>query len=237
MISLCNSNPKERNRNMPKVSQFYIEQKRQLIVDAAFNVCQRKTVCTVTMQDIINESGLSQGGIYRFYSNIDEILADVLDKIRKDASVNDKIDEIFSKYHGSNEMYHQLFLFMASSMKKNLYPYYKIELEYYILVTNFPERAKRIYTRKQYPFFFKHMIDLLVPYLSEEIKEGRIHPIITLKEFFDYACSTYDGILKRALATNGYEENVKGNKEYVYDFDELFHTMYLASCYLLGIEI
>ena len=63
---------------MPKVSPEYIASKKRLITDAAYQLCLEKTVSTVTMQDIINRTGLSQGGIYRFYRDIDEIFADML---------------------------------------------------------------------------------------------------------------------------------------------------------------
>ena len=63
---------------MPKVTDEYITNKKKKIVDACYNVCLRKPVQMVTMSDVIEKSGLSQGGIYRFYSNLDEILCDVI---------------------------------------------------------------------------------------------------------------------------------------------------------------
>ena len=68
---------------MPKVTQEYIENKKRMIVEATYELCREKTVSTVTMQDIINRTGLSQGGIYRFYKDIDEILGDMLADMRK----------------------------------------------------------------------------------------------------------------------------------------------------------
>ena len=52
---------------MPRVSEEYFEKKKQMIVDAAYSVCLRKPVEMVTMSDVIEEAGLSLGGIYRFY--------------------------------------------------------------------------------------------------------------------------------------------------------------------------
>ncbi len=49
---------------MPKVTQEYIENKKKFIADAAYRVCLRKPVEMVTMMDVIEETGLSQGGIY-----------------------------------------------------------------------------------------------------------------------------------------------------------------------------
>ena len=49
---------------MPKVSDAYFEKKRNEILDAAYAVAMEKPVYTVSMRDIIQRSGLSQGGIY-----------------------------------------------------------------------------------------------------------------------------------------------------------------------------
>lgn len=67
---------------MPKVTEKYIADKKKRITDAAYELCLQKTVSTVTMQDIIDRVGLSQGGIYRFYKDIDEIFADMIRQMR-----------------------------------------------------------------------------------------------------------------------------------------------------------
>ena len=52
---------------MPKVTQEYIDNKRKMIVDSAYQVCLRKPVEMVTISDVIAETGMSQGAIYRYY--------------------------------------------------------------------------------------------------------------------------------------------------------------------------
>ena len=68
---------------MPKVTQEYIDNKKKFIVDAAYQVCLRKPVEMVTMMDVIEETGLSQGGIYRFYKDLDDIKALIKIKTQK----------------------------------------------------------------------------------------------------------------------------------------------------------
>ena len=75
---------------MPKVTEEYIQNKKNKIIDAAYKLCLRQTVSTVTMQDIINETGLSQGGIYRFYKDIDDIFSDMILYLRQKESIKDK---------------------------------------------------------------------------------------------------------------------------------------------------
>ena len=66
---------------MARVSEEYYRLRKAEIVEAAMKVCGKKTVSSITMQDIIDATGFSQGAIYRYYTNIDEILADLLSRI------------------------------------------------------------------------------------------------------------------------------------------------------------
>ncbi len=63
---------------MPKVNEAYISEKKQVILDATFRICMRKPVYQVTMKDVIKETGMSQGGIYRYYANFYDILFGLL---------------------------------------------------------------------------------------------------------------------------------------------------------------
>ena len=55
---------------MPKVKNEYLENKRNEILDAAFAVCKRKPAYDITMTDIVSETGMSQGGVYKYFNNI-----------------------------------------------------------------------------------------------------------------------------------------------------------------------
>ena len=241
---------------MPKVTPEYVEKKKEIIVDAALSACKRKTLSSLTMQDIIDESGLSQGGIYRFYSNIDEILAGLLDKVRAKPIFDDLSANIFGKYMADYEAakaiadkeasfaarrilikdaigdYHRM---MSESMIKYLFPYLKIEFEYNILITDYPERAKRIYSAVTRPYAFTRLMNSVAGILYNEVSEGSITPLVSLEDYFEFNCAVYDGILKSALSRNCYERNVKDNPEYIYDIEARFKTMYKTSCYLLGL--
>lgn len=53
-------------------------EKRELILEHAKNVFIRKGFSQVTMKDIIEESNISRGGIYLYFSSIDEIFVEVV---------------------------------------------------------------------------------------------------------------------------------------------------------------
>ena len=81
-------------KNMPKVTQEYLEKKKEMIVEAAYQVCLKKPVEMVTISDVIAETGMSMGAIYRYYDGLDDILADMLKKIRKDYDYYGRIEKL-----------------------------------------------------------------------------------------------------------------------------------------------
>ena len=131
---------------MPKVSEEYILNKKKMITDAAYELCLEKTVSTVTMQDIINRTGLSQGGIYRFYRDIDEVFADMLVAMRERVSIKAKVDEIFEreKELPAGEITNQIFEMLAEFMTEELMGVEKVDFELSVLAMNAPERVEKI---------------------------------------------------------------------------------------------
>jgi AcrR family transcriptional regulator len=65
---------------MPKVTEAYMEARRQQIVDAAWACFARKGYHETTMQDICQESDLSPGAIYRYFASKEAIRTAVWDR-------------------------------------------------------------------------------------------------------------------------------------------------------------
>jgi AcrR family transcriptional regulator len=67
----------------PKVTDMYKQQKKQLILEAAKKAFFRRGYELTTMKDIVDESGLSRGGVYLYFSSTEEIFLEIL-------KINDK---------------------------------------------------------------------------------------------------------------------------------------------------
>ncbi|HJN87479.1 MAG: TetR/AcrR family transcriptional regulator [Dehalococcoidia bacterium] len=59
---------------MPKVSEQYLDERRQHILGAATACFARQGFHRTTMQDIYNECGLSPGAVYNYFSSKDDII-------------------------------------------------------------------------------------------------------------------------------------------------------------------
>jgi TetR/AcrR family transcriptional regulator, transcriptional repressor of aconitase len=60
---------------MPRVSQSYLDSRRRQIMDAAITCFARRGFDQATMQDIVAETGLSAGAIYRYFRSKEDIVA------------------------------------------------------------------------------------------------------------------------------------------------------------------
>lgn len=75
-------------KGVSKISRPHNERQRKTktrkILDAARLVFCRKGFLAVTMQDIIDECGISRGGIYIYFSSVDEIFLEVMTQRNKE---------------------------------------------------------------------------------------------------------------------------------------------------------
>lgn len=80
----------------PKITEAHRESKRKEILDAAVRVFIRQGYRNTTMKDVVEESGLSRGGVYLYFSSTEEMLLAVIEDIDRE---NDKqIDELLAQY-------------------------------------------------------------------------------------------------------------------------------------------
>jgi TetR/AcrR family transcriptional regulator, transcriptional repressor of aconitase len=77
---------------MPRVSDEHLEMRRDQILDAARICFSRKGFHQSSMQDVIRESGLSAGAIYRYFKSKDEIIAALA--TRTASSFDDVFEEL-----------------------------------------------------------------------------------------------------------------------------------------------
>jgi TetR/AcrR family transcriptional regulator, transcriptional repressor of aconitase len=60
---------------MPRVAESYLQSRRRQIMDAAIRCFAREGFHRTTMQDIVGETGLSAGAIYRYFRAKEDIVA------------------------------------------------------------------------------------------------------------------------------------------------------------------
>lgn len=219
---------------MPKVSKEYFDNKRKIILDAALKVFSKKPSYTVSMKDIIKESKLSHGGVYKYYSNIDDIIISLIN--RDKILVNPK-DIINENYNNPKKVIFEFLKEFTNYFFKYKKEYGKIFFELYPILINDKQRLKR-YANKTNSitnpsYWFKELLD----YLEEKTKTKYFNPVADSLLIYFQITGIMREIGMELILTRYY--NKKG--EYKIDLetklDDLVETIYKTILFLMGSKI
>lgn len=222
---------------MPKVTEEYIINKKKRITDAAYELCLQKTVSTVTMQDIIDKTGFSQGGIYRFYKDIDEIFSDMIRQMRKRVSIKEKIDEILALKDvlPPREITDRLFRMLADFMERELMGIEKIDFELSVLAMNMPQRIEKILGGLPEVGNMEYLTMRTMEYFKEQTAFGRIHPSVSAEELLAFISSAYGGIQMTCIVNNCYRHE-RNPLAALYQPRGLLQTLAQTVNHLIGVD-
>ncbi|MCR4813362.1 MAG: TetR/AcrR family transcriptional regulator [Lachnospiraceae bacterium] len=217
---------------MPKVTPEYIEQKKQMIVEAAYNVCLRKPVDTVTISDVIAETGMSMGAIYRYYDGLDEILTDMVKKVRTDYGAYDRIMSLANETDGSfEENVYRIYDVMADVMEEHLMDIQKINFDFGVMAINNPERMKRILSGVEGQGNLEKIGLDLLPKLMEGAGKLGYRMKCTPEELMLFLSSSTTGIEKLCILSSCYGTGIPGKEVKP---RPLFHTLAKSVILLCG---
>ena len=190
---------------MPKVTPEYTENKKKMIVDAAYNVCLRKPAEMVTISDVIAETGLSQGAIYRYYNGLDDIFSDMVSRMRKEYDIITPMEELIKNDYSFEEITFKIFDILAEAMKKHLLDVQKINFDLGVIAINEPERAARIMSGLTAPGNMEYLKKSVPGIINAALQNGyKMH--ITPEELGLYISSSYTGIEKFCILNACYRD-------------------------------
>ncbi|MDR0839816.1 MAG: TetR/AcrR family transcriptional regulator [Christensenellaceae bacterium] len=195
---------------MPKVNDVYFEEKRKQILDAAFRACMNKPLYEVTMKDIIEETGFSQGGIYRYYNNIHEIFFALVDRKTKDNCLREKTDEILE--YGVPEqimagLIELIFLDTVGDVGKILF-------ELSVTFANDPELYANFCEQVKITADEAYLFEKSAAFVAAKIEDGYFEPIAPISDVLALLVATIDGIKRDVIMTKYYKI-----KSYMPEFD------------------
>ena len=218
---------------MPKVSKEYLANKRQDIIDAAYSVCLRKPISSVTMTDIINETGLSQGGIYRFFDNLDDILRAMIGNMRKEYGIIEDTDNLFERCEEMSvkEFSKAICDMLADRMEKTLTTILKINYDLSVLAINEPKRVEKMIEGLEPESNMGHLTMATVELFTKKIKSGEIKPRVDAQNLMQFITCAYAGIERNCIISNCYDS---GPMKVKYEPKPMFDTLADTIAYLLG---
>ena len=217
---------------MPKVTEEYMESKRSMIVDCAYRVCLRKPVEMVTISDVISETGMSQGAIYRYYNGLDEILSDMVTKMRSSYNIIETLEKILSNKKATlDEMVYQVCDCLAEAMESHLMDIQKINFDLGVIAINEPSRAAKIMENIKGSGNLEYLGSNALPRLIKGAFENKYKPVASPEEIGQFISASYTGIEKFCIMSHCYGTGASGHKA---DAKKLFGTLADTIIMLLG---
>ena len=219
---------------MPRVSEEYLQNKKKEIVDAAYRVCVRKPITSMEMKDVIAETGFSHGVVYRYYKDLDDVLADLVVRINSEHRIDGKVDEILKKYGDDHDKaIHEICKMLAAYMRNVGVDLMRVSIYCDVLAMSEPERvlkvADRIESEARSPLVY--LVAALGSYLANIVEAKGFKPVKTIDEILQFFIASFQGIQTGFVLTESIKiEGVEGR----YRTDDMFDC--LADSVVLMVE-
>ena len=132
---------------MPKVTKEYVDKKKNEIVDAAIRVCKSKPAYTVTIRDVVKECGISQGGMYHYFSCIEEIFGEIVNRAYCEMNFTAEADRIFDSGKQPSEIIEDSLMLLGEMMDSFFDRFGNLIFELEMIYLEKPEGAKKMRER------------------------------------------------------------------------------------------
>ncbi len=219
---------------MPKVNEEYFTEIRNQILKAAFEVCKRKPAYEVTMSDIVAQTGMSQGGVYNYFGNIDAVFAALIDKANTLGNYSEQIDKILESKKNYSTKLKELFSLSEQYFSDMLISYNKILFELSSLFAYNQEKQKAIYKQVKTSSTFEYLTKCAAETIIQGVQKGEFKPLVSVEEILAFLVASFDGIIRDITLTKCYAK--KGGQKAPFQFEEkkLINSLYLSIMALLG---
>lgn len=217
---------------MPKVSNEYVNKKKNDILEAAILVSKNKPLYEITMRDVIKASGLSQGGIYLYYSDIDDILVSIINMSNANSNYKQSVDFIIESSLTPKEDIERLLDFLGNYIEGNSPTVGKIQFELTVLFTNHPNRQEKIMPKITEQQSGQYLMEKLLYKINEGISSGYFKPTMPAKDIISFMMASIEGIIRNVVLEKCYGLSQGGPLEF--NAISLMNTLSKSVLLMLG---
>ncbi|MFK3937361.1 TetR/AcrR family transcriptional regulator [Alkalihalobacillus sp. NPDC078783] len=170
----------------PKVSQAHKEKRRNEIIAAAKTVFIRKGFERTTMHDVVEESGMSRGGVYQYFSSTEEMMRALMDQ-GEEAFTGQK-DRLYEKYETS---WGVLEAIVEAHDTVPTDPIGLVNYEYFVAGFRDANKDRTLFLEKR----LKNVRGFYVDVIEKGTAAGEFNPIQTPDVIASYIIILTDGLI------------------------------------------
>ncbi|MTH55283.1 TetR family transcriptional regulator [Bacillus mangrovi] len=190
------------NPAMPKVSESHARLKRKEILEAARRVCMQKSIFEVSMRDIVIETGMSQGGVYKYFSNIDEVFGALLNE----ESLNDEVkEEVHALFAGGDEPLQKLekiLMYIGGYMQRSLLDKGPVYYSLMDLYSRDKERYEKVQGIVKDVSNLQYLHEKFCSFLEEKIRDEAFKPVIPREDIILFIETYMSGMVNQVSIGN-----------------------------------
>ena len=218
---------------MPKVKDQYLVEKREQILNAAFEVCMEKPLFNVKMKDIIERAGFSHGLVYRYYSNLEEILFALINRATSDFDFSAAVDRILTAGELPECTVYNLIALHVTVTAESVIGFGKIFFELTTMLAGDPDFYERFRNNVKLASNSDYLKLKSYQYVLEQIENGYFTPSQSCEHIFSFISVCIDGIerdmiLTRCYALPGFTDGMP------LDSEGLLNSLCSSVIFLLG---
>lgn len=209
---------------MPKVTDEYLTDKRNFILECTNEILEEKPLYQISMRDIIKKAGFSQGAIYRYYANIDEIYIDFINKNTTYNLLEQKIDTLLSSEQPEKTILSESIIAIGEYVDELLKSVGgKTCFELLVFYAYDSEKRNTVFPLLKFKQSLEYAQNKIVDYLIKSIQKEIFRPTISLNSIIMFIGISIDGISQNvamgAIGDNNTDEKL------TLDISEMFQIL------------
>ena len=159
---------------MPKVKQEHFVKRANQIVDGALRVCKTKPTHEVTLRDVVKECGISQGGMYCYFTSIDEIFVEILNRAYGEFQFIEAASKIFDSDKPLMELITETLALCGKLTDEMNAKYGRTLYEISDIFDADPERVVKVIDRIKVSNDTNAAISKLISIIDQEVVHGAV---------------------------------------------------------------
>ncbi|WP_307723436.1 TetR family transcriptional regulator, partial [Aneurinibacillus migulanus] len=184
----------------PKVSEEYKREKKNELLQAARRVFIRNGYTHTTMQDIMDEAGVSRGALYSYFDNIEHVFMEVLQfDDQQDILLFEPDDQSSLWTHVTNWIKQQ---------QKNIEA---INQSLLLSKAEFFLSSNYVRNKENFPYIterYQRIVDAIKSVIQKGIEQGEFQPRLSPESIALYLVSFLDGLMLNTFQLGSERTNV-----------------------------
>lgn len=209
---------------MPKVSEAYLEEKKTFILKCTNQLLEEIPLFHLSMRDIIKKTGFSQGAIYRYYANIDEIFVELINRIPINYPLEKEVDILLDSKQPATTILTEVILTIGRFVEELLQTVGgRMFFELLVYYAYDVEKEQTILSRLKFKQSIDYAQSKTIDYFIASIEKEEIQLTIPITSITRFIGVSVDGIIQYAALSS--IKNSQEIEELVSETADLFQTL------------